>query len=208
MNDAYRRSASARAGYTVVELMMSIAIFAIGVLGIASMQSLAARGNAHAKDMALATSLARSWQEKLAMDALRWGGTSNWQLDNTVWLSDVTVNNNTWVVPASAGNFGPTANALGEFVAPTSGEVVFCTHIRLTRLVQAPGSGLIRTEVRVLWPKFAWNRDGEPYASNQWRQEGDAATDYCLGTYLGIIPSHHEFYEIHKTSTVRETPAL
>src|SRR5690606_9322255 len=144
-------------GYTVVELMMALAIFAIGATGVLAMQIIAAQTNSHAKNVAVATQLARSWQDNLSMDALVWGGLQNWPITNTQWIQQVNVQNNVWFTPANdaALTFGPGADARGNFVdfATDPGDVVFCTHIRLTRLLATLNAELIRTEVRVFWPK-------------------------------------------------------
>ena len=140
-------------GYTVVELMMAISVFAVGVTGIAAMQSLAARGNTHAKNLAIATSFARSWQEKLSMDALSWGGPLAWPITNTQWLQQSVALNNQWFLPIGSGAIEAGADALGNPVPAGNADVVFCTHLRLTRMINQPQSGLSREEVRVFWRK-------------------------------------------------------
>ncbi len=185
-------------GYTVVELMMAVAIFSIGVTGVAAMQSVTTASNRFAKNMSVATQLARSWQEKLAMDATSWGGVSALALTQTRWLKRATIANNTWFLPenddASSPTFGAAADARGQFVALNDPNFVFCTNIRLTRLLNKPGSGLIRTEVRVFWPKEA---------------RGWAGGNYCdsPNTILdGEGAAIEDFHFVYMTSAARETP--
>jgi type IV pilus assembly protein PilV len=194
-----RRQGKSR-GYTIVELMMALAIFAIGITGIVAMQTMAAVGNMHAKNLAIATALARSWQERLAMDATLWGGERDWLETNTVWIDSVATSNNAWILPSISGNFGPAAGALGDFVDHTAfpAEVAFCTHIRLTRLVAQAGSGLVRTEVRVFWPK------GE----SAWLG-GSGGTDFCVSNAADIASigaATDQFHFVYKTTAVRQTP--
>lgn len=192
-----------RRGFTVVELVMSLAIFSIGITGAVAMQTVTARTNMHASRLAVATSHARSWLDRLAMDGGSWGGAGAWQITNTRWLTNVTAQNNVWTLPVMDADttFGPAADARGGFVnhllAPA--DVVFCTHVRLTRLVNDPGSGLIRSEVRVFWPKqrAAW-RSG-------------ANLNYCRvnpAEVLAIGAATDEFHWVYDTSLIRETPAF
>lgn len=186
-------------GYTVVELMMAVAVFAVGITGIVAMQTVAAAANTHAKNLAVATSLARSWQDRLSMDATLWGGPQEWTEDNMIWVDQVTANNNAWILPAIQGDFGPAAGPRGEFVdhANDAEDVVFCTHLRLTRLLDEPGSGLIRSEVRVFWPKGPQSWDsGDPYCVS------NAADIASIGS------ATDQFHFVYKTTAVRETPSF
>lgn len=190
----FRRQKSA--GFTVVELLMALAIFAISATGILALQIVASRTNTHAKDLAAATQVARSWQDKLAMDALLWGGPSNWLIGQTTWVQQVELQENVWIQPANdaAGTFGPAADARGAFLANPA-QAYFCTHIRLTRLFTTPGAQLLRSEVRVFWPKgpVAWS-NGDPYC--------DGANVAAIGAATA------QFNFVYHTTTIRETPAF
>lgn len=193
-------------GYTVVELMMAVTIFGIGVSGIAAMQIVSASANAHAKDLAVATALARSWQEKLAMDSTLWGGEKNWLRTQTTWIQQETNFSNAWFQPgmdaAAAPSFGPAAGPLGEFVDHTvnPGNVVFCTHIRLTPIDNVPGSQLMRTEVRVFWPK------GEIESADYC--DGAAGTVATVGASAGNPLITQKFHFVYKTTAVRQLPVF
>ncbi len=191
----FLRSTKSR-GFTIVELVMALAIFAIGITGVVAMQTVTAKTNMHAARLAVATSLARSWLDRLSMDAASWGGVGAWQ--NTRWLTTV---NAEWALPEmdATTTFGPAADARGGFVDHTLApdDVVFCTHIRLTRLINDPGSGLIRSEVRVFWPKqvMAWR--------------AGANFNYCSDDDIGAIGlATNDFHWVYDTSLVRETPAF
>ncbi len=188
-----------RRGFTVVELLMALAIFAIGATGVLALQVVSSRANTHAKDLATATQLARSWQDKLAIDALLWnGGGGVWQLDRTEWVQQVDALNNQWFLPANdaAGTFGPATDAKGMYVdGVVQSDVYFCTHLRLTRLLPADQGGeVLRAEVRVFWPKGyqAWN----------------GGADYCTpGANVGnIAAATSQFNFVYHTSVLRETP--
>lgn len=196
-----RRKPTPQRGYTLVELMMALAIFSIGVTGIVAMQSITAATNGFAKNMSVATAVARSWQERLAMDGTLWGGRGNWPITQTIWLQQILTQNNNWILPAndSTATFGPAADAKGQFVNHTANPAapVFCTHVRLTQLIDPatrPGSGLIRAEVRVFWPKdtHAWN-GGAPYCA------ASANVDA-----IGLATN--DFHFVYQTTAIRQTP--
>jgi hypothetical protein len=144
-------------GYTVVELMMSLAVFATGITGIIAMQRATVTSNQHAKNLALATGIAQAWLSQLAADGTLWTNT----VTSTQWLSSIATADGQWQLPAwnVARGFGAQFNAFG---APVQADGVFCAQIRLTWLYGdasaikpegAAGNGLIRSEVRVFWPR-------------------------------------------------------
>ncbi len=189
----------AKRGYTVVELLMALAVFGIGVVGVIAMQKVTSTSNRHAKNLATATHIAQSWLERLAVDASRWDQSR--ALVNTVWLTNAQpMANAVWFLPAANATegFGPGFGALGQPLpnAASANEIVFCTHLRLTFLINPntqPGNGLIRAEVRVFWP-----RDGEPFANG---------AAYCAAaanaTTIGQTPE--AFHFVYKSTAIRQT---
>ena len=180
-------------GYTIVELLMAMTIFAIGVTGIAAMQKITLASNLHAKKLAIATHIAQSWQERLAADAALW--TSTAAVTNTQWLAQVGAG---WVrAPTNdADTFGATFSPLGDFT-PTLSQAYFCVDIRLTNMTSTganviQGNGLMRSEVRVFWP-----RDGrEP-----------SGTAYCApngGASIGD-GSDEDYHFVYDVAAVRQT---
>lgn len=156
----------AQRGYTIIELMMSLVVLAIGVSGVISMEKITATANRNAKNLALATHVAQSWQEQLAADASLWNHpssrNSNSDLDETAWLTLINGVNGTtgWVQPAYNAQraFGAAFDPLGNPLSDAdAGKAAFCAHIRLTWLfaddTPRVGNGLLRTEVRVFWPR-------------------------------------------------------
>jgi type IV pilus assembly protein PilV len=181
---------SARA-YTIIELLIALGIFAIGLTGAAAMQSITSRANRHAKNLAIASHVAESWLDRLAIDSSSWFQDTTSLSTQTEWLSEALGDDKgLWKIPATnaAGDFGASFGALGQFTATTS-QRVFCTHIRLTPLfslvgvannVDATNNGLIRTDVRVFWPKdeTLW-KDGANYCGeNSEVSIGAASTDF------------------------------
>jgi|SoiMethySBSTD1v2_1073268.scaffolds.fasta_scaffold195851_3 prepilin-type N-terminal cleavage/methylation domain-containing protein len=154
-----RAARRGRAGYTLVELMMALALFTVAVLGIISLQKLMVVASAHAKNVSVAERIAQSWATQLQLDSASWRATNT----GTNWLGGV---GGGWVRPAYVGgvqNFGAAFDALGNPLSETSGDLArarYCTHVRLSWLypqnLPVTGNGLMRAEIRVFWL-----RDGE-----------------------------------------------
>ncbi len=177
-------------GYTIVELMMALAIFALGVTGVVAMEKVTSTSNAHAKNLAIASHIAESWLEKLTVDASTWTQTAT-SMNNTIWLKSAS---SAWVLPAdnATNAFGPGFDALGNYTT-TAANVRFCAHVKLSPLLGIAGTGLIRTEVRVFWPK-----EGGGYKG----------TDLCGDTAAApatVATATSEFHFVNKSSAVRQT---
>jgi hypothetical protein len=192
---------------------MAVGVFAVGVTGVFSLQSVTASTNRQAKDLAVATRIAESWQEQLAIDALSWvqpiPPTSSTPFNvnafnQTTWLRDVLTTNG-WHVPATTGqnygagtgSFGPSFTVLGDYTA-TAANAVFCTNLRLTPLLATNGSGLMRAEVRVYWPRY--DRTG-------WEEGVSHSYNYCQDSALGDV-TNSDFHFVYKTSVIRQTVGL
>jgi len=186
-------------GYTVVELMMSLAVFAAGVTGVIGMQRASAAANRHARNVTVANGIAQAWLDQLTVDASLWRTGVN----QTVWLQ--SLNNagtdGTWQLPAQSlpaeRNFGPTFNLFG---APVAGATDFCVHIRLTWLYRdgngggVPGSGSIRTDARVFWLRDGGTRVAgdcaNPAGATVAAVGADANDDYFFVYQTGAVVQH------------------
>ena len=111
-----RARRSALRAYTIVELVMSLSVLAIGVSGVIAMQRVTVSANRHAKNLMLATRIAEAWADQLTADATLWtyqNGLST--LSRTAWLQKAnTAGIVDWYVPAYSADrlFGPGFSAL------------------------------------------------------------------------------------------------
>jgi type IV pilus assembly protein PilV len=185
-------------GYTAVELLMALAVFAIGTSGIIALQKVTVVSNQHAKNLAIATQIAQSWVSQLTADAALWNNpspvTGRDDVTDGRWLRQVSPGVGVWFQPDFDGvrQFGPAFDALGNVVNPTTQQrqqIQFCTHVRLTQLYPSTaGGGLIRAEVRVFWL-----RDGEASLDPQGLCNGTNATN---ATTIGqAITTYHFVYQ-------------
>ena len=99
-----------RSGFTLVELVVAILIFGIGICGIAKMQYVAVRGNAYAMRLSQATNAAENrmeWLMGLNYDAAELGG--NLGVNSTAYrhLDEVEVDGvvNESVVTCTANDY-------------------------------------------------------------------------------------------------------
>lgn len=144
-------------GYTLIEVMMAVAVMTIGAVGLLAMQQASTRGNMEARQMTTATQIANLWLERVKRDSLNWnvGGATATAADltRTRYLSAVPA-------PAVAPGWGsPTNVPAGESYAfdywgrdttATAGNnaQVFCVNTRYQWVF--PGQA-IRADVRVWW---------------------------------------------------------
>ena len=64
--------ADGRAGFTLLEAMMSMLVLSVGVLGVTSMQTATTGATRNAQDFTQAQSIAERTSEMLRIDSLRW----------------------------------------------------------------------------------------------------------------------------------------
>jgi hypothetical protein len=139
--------------YTAVEVLMSMAVLAVGVVGIIATEKVTLAANVHAKNLAIATHIGQSWLGMLEAESTLWD--SNDSLANTTWLQQgdsVT----TWFRPSYDDDnlgFGPAFDALGNPLPQANeADAKFCVDLRLAPLTtNNNGGGLVRAEVRVIW---------------------------------------------------------
>ncbi len=163
MKTRSRQSAAPSRGYTVMEVMMSLAILGVGASGVVAVQKATLLANTSAKNLATANFIAESWMERLRVDALQWNepaGVPDLASD-TQWLRTAT-NNPLWVTPATVLPLGAAdtdVNGADKFPTdpgPPFSASAFCTHLRLTQFDPATLPAyrkLIRAEVRVIWAR-------------------------------------------------------
>ena len=175
MRPSARTLPTGRLGYTVVELMMSLSVLAIGATGVIAMQKVTLSSNRYAKELAVATHVGEAWADALTTDAALWTvlpppavGSS---IGATQWLNLASLD------PKAADWFTPdysVARGLGAGFGPlgrpvdmrTQGALAhFCVSLRLGFVrsdvaspppVTAPGAsnagnGVIRAQIRVYW---------------------------------------------------------
>lgn len=88
------RSRRRQAGFTLVEVMVSLGIMTIGAMALIGMQQQVTRANVHARELTTAMQIAQTWVERLKVDGMRWNqvsGVPGTDLVNTDFLDNVAV---------------------------------------------------------------------------------------------------------------------
>lgn len=182
-------------GYTLVELMMALALFAVAVIGIIALQKIVIVSNAHAKNVAMAQRIAQAWAGQLEMDATEWGRNGF----GSGWLNDANV----WQRPAyiAGRQFGGAFDALGNPLKDNElSRAAFCSHVRMAWLFPASmgtaGNGMLRAEIRVFWLK-----DGET-ALDSTASMCAAAQTSTQAKSIGLATDRYRF--VYQTVGVRQ----
>lgn len=149
-------------GYTIVELMAALAIFAVGVTGVIALQKVVITSNSNARHVAVAAQIANAWVGQLEADASLWDEENGWT--NTTWLNVAGSSPDVWVQPTwnATRAFGPAFGPLGQPIQDVT-QAPFCVHLRLSPLYPAaPTNGIVRAEVKVFWRRTLSGADGAP----------------------------------------------
>ena len=157
-----KNRASTRA-YTAVEVMMAMTLMLIGSMGVMAMQRAAVQGDTDAREVDVASSIARMWIERVERDATLWTPSSVPVVPPSNLASATLVNENLtgqWFVPMSrssaAGSHNDVESAGFDILAQDTASLGqaglrYCVNLRLTPLTT--DQTLIRAEARVFWPR-------------------------------------------------------
>ncbi|MBL8611511.1 MAG: prepilin-type N-terminal cleavage/methylation domain-containing protein [Myxococcales bacterium] len=170
-----RASKRSRRGYTAVEVVIAMTLFAIGGAGIIAMERAAVRGSQDARALDVASGIGREWLERIRRDALLWGvldpSAANAPIligsAKMTWLKapEVVVGAvapSPWRVPPAAPNTPgarPTFDTLGREVNVGSPDVKYCVQYRIEAVQFEPGGATLaeattlRVDIRVLWSR-------------------------------------------------------
>lgn len=190
-------------GYTVVEIIAAMTLFAIGAAGVVTMQRVTIQGGTDARRFDVGSNIANEWAHRLHRDSMVWTqpnaanpSTSNITL--TRWLKDTPTPGATWVMPAipaagSEAGLSPAFDVYGRDVTSAGGviEHMYCTQYRLQWLAN-PGpnfnpGGLIRAEIRVFWARL----------------DSSAITD-CTAATPDTTPTAYHF--VYVSTAIRQNP--
>lgn len=156
-------------GYTIIEVMMSLAVLAVGATGVIALQKVALVGNTSARLGDGARQVASTWIERLKADAIQWNDPLGaFDINDTQFLQLAGEYNGqpapAWKVAPEvvASRASPVADIHGVDVLLTDPQEigVFCTHLFLGKDIAKPfdltANGnphkiAIRATVRVIW---------------------------------------------------------
>jgi type II secretory pathway pseudopilin PulG len=160
-----KKNRKSERGYTAVEVMMSMTLLLIGAVGVMAMQRAAVQGNADAREMDVASSIARAWLERAERDSSLWTPSTivaspptNLQYASVLAEGVATNAPGTWFVPKArlvpAGAQNDTESAAFDILGQDLDDVTvarYCVNLRVTPLTT--DQTLMRVEARVFWPR-------------------------------------------------------
>lgn len=154
-------------GFTMVELIVVVAITTIGFVALLNLQIGTIHGSANARDMQTALSLADHVAQTMRIEALQWitahpnGNTSFKFINNAPVTTTPGTTNDKWLIGYKPGTVGTTSDlrvgSVGSEAAYDAGALAeigndtnahFCVHYRFTWLVDGV---LLRADIRVMW---------------------------------------------------------
>lgn len=132
-------------GYTVIELMIAIVIFSLGIMAVYSLQVLTVASLGEARELTEATNLAERIMEQFRRNSTTWEEGSQ-----PPGIPQQGVGQ--WVVlyPQQLNKDGLFANQIPDTSPGLPPR--YCVKYRMSEL-GTPGSGTYRVEVRVIWPR-------------------------------------------------------
>jgi len=139
-----------RAGFTLIEVMIAMAVLTVVAGGLIGMQTLTASSNRVSREVTVATEIAQTWAERMKLDALTWNG----NVATTVWLADSGVMNQ-WITPVAFSLAPPPVRSFafdryGRDVAPGAADLFYCVAYNFNWVV--PNQSM-RIDIRVYWPR-------------------------------------------------------
>ncbi len=191
-------------GYTAVEVLSAMTLFAIGAAGVIGMQRVTIQGGVDGGQFDMAVNIAHEWTGRLQRDSVFWTQpnvhfpTTN-NIGSTTWLQFVTTCNTNFCNPPAAAS--PYAGMSGSFdifgrdIVAGSADTVYCAQYRLEYLID-PGTPPdlrlnpeIRAEVRVFWVRSERGIIGD-----------------CAAATPDAVNSDQTYHFVYATPAIRSYP--
>jgi len=192
------------AGFTLIEVLMSVVIFVTAALGLLAFQEALMRSNTSANDVTAATYIGEFWLERGRLESLLWNvdgmdlTVARTPLLAAVGANVAVPNSNTgWLALPAMGTRPPGA-PLNRYLETWPGPAgtardyaEFCVQYQATVLMP---NEILRLEVRVLWFKAS---------AGLTRPTGAAAwTCPAAGMLIGAVPNLQNVNMIQLASTL------
>lgn len=191
-------------GYTAVEVLSAMTLFAIGAAGVISMQKVTVQGSEDARRYDIGGNIANEWVARLQQDASFWTQPNSdfpglMNISVTQWLSKIGTCFPNWCHPPAppvipAGRSG-SFDSFGRDVAITDPESTYCAQYRL-EWISNPGTppnlattGLMRAEVRVFWNRLERGPTGS-----------------CAAATPDAADAAQRYHFVYATTAIRENP--
>lgn len=166
-----KRATHGRRGYTAIEVLVAMTLFAIGAAGVIGMQRATVQGGEDARRLDVGTNIAHEWVARLQRDATAWTRPSARNpninnITNTTWVQ--SVNNAACNPPAYCTpspdpplpqGFSYAFDNFGRDLDPTAGGAMYCVQYRMWW--GRPAGALpfneqmtVHADIRVFWSRL------------------------------------------------------
>ena len=154
-----RASSGVPDGFTLVEVMVAIAVMTVGAIAIFSMQNVTATASRRARIVSTATEVNRFWMERVKLEALRWGPVPH-NDPSMAWLNALPpdgTGSSDWFLPQGRGTGDSLVAAASDWwgrpiPVPTAAQppAPYCTSLRWTWM-STGADEVARLDVRTWW---------------------------------------------------------
>ena len=196
-------------GFTAVEVLMAMTLFAVGAAGVIGMQRVTIQGGEDARRFDMATNIANEWIARLQKDASFWRTEPDTTkpdtmgFNTTTWLKNIDACANEFcTIPMPAGptfeGLSPAFDIFGRDLPTGTTDAYYCVQYRLT-WIAPPGtapynrplkpSSIMRAEVRVYW-----NRVEKDLIKN------------CASPPPEAIAVNPQYHMVYAATSLREGP--
>jgi prepilin-type N-terminal cleavage/methylation domain-containing protein len=156
-------------GYTMIEVLMSLSVMTVGAMGVMALQKATKRGNLEARQMTVATNVARQWIERLRRDSLNWtagaGSGATVDLTRSLYIKETPTDGTAsgWMTPIPPAGSGESYafDHFGNDTLNGSGNTLtamYCVNVNYQWVF--PGQA-IRADVRVWWYRQSESQNSE-----------------------------------------------
>ncbi|MFW5921445.1 MAG: type IV pilus modification PilV family protein [Polyangiales bacterium] len=194
-------------GFTLIEVMMALAVMTVGAMGIMALQQATTRGNGSARQMTLATDATRTWLERMHRDSMRWTqpGTSGLTgASGPVYLSNVPnpgEGPSGWFTPVHPD---PPADFTESYGFDYQGrdtfdadEMRYCTHLNMRWL---DAGDTIQVRARTWWHRRGAGSDEDISDRRRFPDCGRGAEDAVTAALDG---GDNRIRAVYATTVVR-----
>lgn len=204
-----------RQAFTLIEVMVSLAVMTIGAMAMLALQAHTIRSNAHARQLSTALEIAQRWVERFKQDAQRWNVAGAFNdpakpsdvvvLANTTFLKQITtaagvfqtINNTTATV---SNAFDYQGNDVLNNVNDPAAPIFYCASFRPAWVYFGRA---MRVDVRVWWARASAgdNQAGAHVITNDFAScNEDNARLNPGGTLID------DYHVVYLSSVIRMTP--
>jgi prepilin-type N-terminal cleavage/methylation domain-containing protein len=154
-------------GYSVVEVMMAMALLGLGSVGVLAALRTVAIGGVGVRDFDAATNLAQSWADRMRADATAWISTSTF---GGALMLGRGADGNAFVPSQAYGSVTVqgAADIRGADVAPNAAATRYCSALRYRCITGgAPNAACaaVVASVAVFWPREGTTAAPNPFCT-------------------------------------------